>query len=56
MNYSTRSDRPAKKVKNINELKQALAKQGIVTHLKYKSGAREVQGISFSKGEYKFKG
>lgn len=45
-----------KKVKNINELKQALAKQGIVTHLKYKSGSNEVQGISFSKGEYKFKG
>jgi len=46
----------SKKVKNINELKQALAKQGIVTHLKYKSGADEVQGISFSKGVYKFKG
>jgi relaxase-like protein len=46
----------SKKVKNINELRQALAKQGIVTHLKYKSGTTEVQGISFSKGEYKFKG
>lgn len=46
----------SKKVKNINELKQALAKRGIVTHLKYKSGSTEVQGISFSKGEYKFKG
>jgi Relaxase/Mobilisation nuclease domain len=46
----------SKKVKNINELKQVLAKQGIVTHLKYKSGTTEVQGISFSKGEYKFKG
>ncbi len=46
----------SKKVKNINELKQVLAKQGIVTHLKYKSGNTEVQGISFSKGEYKFKG
>ena len=46
----------SKKVKNINELKQALAKQGIVTHLKYKSGSTEVQGISFSKGVYKFKG
>jgi hypothetical protein len=46
----------SKKVKNINELKQVLAKQGIVTHLKYKSGTAEVQGISFSKGEYKFKG
>ena len=46
----------SKKVKNINELKQVLAKQGIVTHLKYKSGTTEIQGISFSKGEYKFKG
>lgn len=46
----------SKKAKNINELKQVLAKQGIVTHLKYKSGTTEVQGISFSKGEYKFKG
>jgi hypothetical protein len=46
----------SKKVKNINELKQVLAKQGIVTYLKYKSGTTEVQGISFSKGEYRFKG
>jgi hypothetical protein len=46
----------SKKVKNINELKQVLAKQGIVTHLKYKSGTTEVQGISFSKGDFKFKG
>lgn len=46
----------SKKVKNINDLKQVLAKQGIVTHLKFKSGTSEVQGISFSKGEYKFKG
>jgi hypothetical protein len=45
-----------KKVKNMSELKQLLAKQGIVTHLKLKSGSHEVQGISFSKGEYKFKG
>jgi hypothetical protein len=46
----------SKKVKNINELKLALSKQGITTHLKYKSGTTEVQGISFSKGDYKFKG
>ena len=46
----------SKKVKSINELKQVLAKQGIITHLKYKSGTTQVQGISFSKGEYKFKG
>jgi hypothetical protein len=46
----------SKKVKNVNELIQLLAKQGIQTHLKYKSGTNEIQGISFSKGEYKFKG
>ncbi|MET3981261.1 hypothetical protein ABIB62_003661 [Mucilaginibacter sp. UYP25] len=46
----------SKKVKNIKDLKQVLAKQGIATHLKFKSGTTEVQGISFSKGEYKFKG
>ncbi|MEO6520867.1 MAG: relaxase/mobilization nuclease domain-containing protein [Mucilaginibacter sp.] len=46
----------SKKVKNINELKQVLAKQGIVTQFKYKGGTTEVQGISFSKGEYRFKG
>jgi hypothetical protein len=46
----------SKKVKNINELIQLLANQGITTHLKYKSGTNEIQGISFSKGDYKFKG
>ncbi|WP_419802154.1 relaxase/mobilization nuclease domain-containing protein [Mucilaginibacter sp.] len=46
----------SKKVKNITELQQALSKQGITLQLKYKSGSTEVQGISFSKGEYKFKG
>lgn len=46
----------SKKVKDINELKQALVKQGIALHFKYKSGSTEIQGISFSKGEYKFKG
>lgn len=45
-----------KKVKSITELIQALEKQGIITHLKYKGNTNEVQGISFSKGEYKFKG
>ena len=33
-----------------------MAKSGITTHLKYKGNTDEVQGISFSKGEYKFKG
>jgi hypothetical protein len=46
----------SKKVKNIDELKRVLAKQGIGMHFKYKSGSNEIQGISFSKGEYKFKG
>jgi hypothetical protein len=46
----------SKKVKNIDELIKVLAKSGITTHLKYKGNTNEVQGISFSKGEYKFKG
>ena len=46
----------SKKVKNITELKWLLSKQGIVLQFKYKSGSTEVQGISFSKGDYKFKG
>ena len=46
----------SKKVKNFDELKQALAKQGIGLHYKYKSGTNEVQGVSFNKGKYKFKG
>ena len=46
----------SKKVKTLNELKQVLAKQGIDMLYKYKSGTNEIQGISFSKGEYKFKG
>lgn len=46
----------SKKVKSIDELKQVLSKRGITIHLKYKGDTNEVQGISFSKGEYKFKG
>jgi hypothetical protein len=46
----------SKKVKTLNELKQVLLKQGIGVLYKYKSGTNEIQGISFSKGEYKFKG
>jgi len=45
-----------KKVKTLSELQQALAKQGIGMHYKYKSGTNYIQGISFTKGEYKFKG
>jgi hypothetical protein len=46
----------SKKVKTLSELKQVLAKQGIGMLYKYKSGTNEIQGLSFSKGEYKFKG
>jgi hypothetical protein len=46
----------SKKVKSIDELSKLLSKNGIVTHLKYKGNTNEVQGISFSKGDYKFKG
>lgn len=46
----------SKKVKGIDELIKVLTKNGITTHLKYKGNTDEVQGISFSKGEYKFKG
>jgi len=38
------------------QLKHELAKQGIGVQFKYKSGTLEIQGISFSKGKYKFKG
>ncbi|GAC1300663.1 MAG: relaxase/mobilization nuclease domain-containing protein [Mucilaginibacter sp.] len=44
------------KVRSMDELQQQLKKQGIGMQYKYKSGTREVQGISFSKGQYKFKG
>lgn len=43
-------------VKSLDELQQVLKKQGINTEFKYRSGTTEVQGISFSKGDYKFKG
>jgi len=46
----------SQKVRSMAELQQQLKKQGITMQFKYKSGAQEVQGISFSKGEYKFKG
>lgn len=41
---------------DINELAQLLKKQGILIDYKYRSGTKEIQGISFIKGEYKFKG
>lgn len=46
----------SKKVSNMVQLKHELAKQGIGMQFKYKSGTLEIQGISFSKGKYMFKG
>lgn len=43
-------------VKSLEELKQMLAAKAIGMQYKFKSGTNEIQGISFSKGEYKFKG
>lgn len=44
------------KVSSMDELQKELAKQNIGMMYKYKSGTNEVQGVSFSKGEYQFKG
>lgn len=46
----------SQKVSSMNEMQKELQKQGIGMLYKYKSGTHEIQGISFSKGEYKFKG
>jgi hypothetical protein len=46
----------SQRVTTMAELKQELLKHGIGTQFKYKSGTLEKQGISFSKGDYKFKG
>ena len=46
----------SQKITSMAELKQELLKQGIGMQFKYKSGTLEKQGISFSKGDYKFKG
>ena len=43
-------------VKSMDELQKQLAKQGITMVYKYKIGTQQVQGISFGKGEYQFKG
>jgi hypothetical protein len=43
-------------VRSMDELQRQLKKQGIGMVYKYKSGTQEVQGVSFSKGKYKFKG
>lgn len=44
------------KARNMNELEQLLNRQGITMDYKYRSGTKEVQGINFIKGDYKFKG
>jgi hypothetical protein len=44
------------KAANMDELQKLLAREGITLQYKYKSGTKEIQGISFSKGEFKFKG
>ena len=44
------------KVSSMGELQKELAKQNIGMIYKYKNGTAEVQGVSFSKGEYQFKG
>ncbi|WP_299289354.1 relaxase/mobilization nuclease domain-containing protein [uncultured Mucilaginibacter sp.] len=43
-------------VSSMKELKIVLKQKGIDMQYKYKSGSREIQGISFSKDGYKFKG
>ena len=44
------------KSRNWQQLQTRLAEKGIGIHFKYRGQAGEVQGISFSKGEYTFKG
>jgi len=46
----------SQKVSSMDELQRKLQKQGIGMLYKYKGETKEVQGISFSKGDYKFKG
>lgn len=44
------------KSKNWQQLQTRLAEKGIGIHFKYRGQTNEVQGISFSKGEYTLKG
>jgi Relaxase/Mobilisation nuclease domain len=46
----------SKKVTSMDELKMLLKQHGIDMLYKYKSGTKEVQGVSFAKGDAKFKG
>jgi hypothetical protein len=45
-----------KSAKNWNQLKDLLMKENIQLKFKYKGQSDEVQGISFAKGDYSFKG
>ena len=45
-----------KYAKNWNQFKESLNKSGIELKFKYKGQSNEVQGISFAKGDYSFKG
>lgn len=42
--------------RNWKDLEEKLRLEGIATSYKYKSGSTEVQGVSFGKGDYSFKG
>ena len=44
------------KSKNWRQLQERLAEKGITIRFKYKGQTSEIQGVSFSKGEYTFKG
>ena len=44
------------KSKNWRQLQERLAEKGITVRFKYKGQTSEIQGVSFSKGEYTFKG
>jgi hypothetical protein len=44
------------RAKNWQQLKQFLDKQGISTLFKYKSGTKEIQGVSFSRHDVQMKG
>lgn len=44
------------KCNNLAELEQKLARQGIETLYKYKGQTKELQGVSFQVGKYKYKG
>jgi hypothetical protein len=46
----------SQKVGSMDELKKELQKHGIGMLYKYKGDSKVIQGISFSKGDYKFKG